>query len=169
MPGLPVLEPEVPSIQSVMPLSFSEPTRDFAATQMADSLDFGTREPMVDFASKQMFEGFLPESEGMRPDFASTQMFDPQATQVLDLRAARSVPEERLQASEKQDFALGDFDFGEIESPAESLPESAEVHGDAAQTVFPTEEEIVFSEPVLELEMPAVVPEAQEDAAADQD
>jgi chemosensory pili system protein ChpA (sensor histidine kinase/response regulator) len=169
MPGLPVLEPEVPSIQSVMPLSFSEPTRDFAATQMADSLDFGTREPMVDFASKQMFEGFLPESEGMRPDFASTQMFDPQATQVLDLRAARSVPEERLQASEKQDFALGDFDFGEIESPAESLPESAEVHGDAAQTVFPTEEEIVFSEPVLELEMPAVVSEAQEDAAADQD
>jgi chemosensory pili system protein ChpA (sensor histidine kinase/response regulator) len=167
-PGAAALEIAVPSIEPSMPASFSEPIRDFAATQLSDGLDLGAREPMVDFASTQMFDGFLAEAEEIRPDFASTQIFDLEATQVFDGRVARSLVEERQQAAVEQDHALGDFDFGELETPAEPLPASAEQHDDAVDTVSPIEDDIGVSEMIPELEMPLAVPEGQDELVADQ-
>ena len=99
---------------------------DFASTQLSDGLSLDTKpEPQqADFASTQLFSGLdFPEpTAAPQPDFMSTQIFSFDATQALEVPAATADS-----GTEVHEVDLGDFDFGNFDTPAAPAQPAAEV------------------------------------------
>ncbi|NBW48841.1 MAG: hybrid sensor histidine kinase/response regulator [Betaproteobacteria bacterium] len=93
---------------------------EFAATEIG-ALDMLETVPVQDFEPTQLAgELALVSTEPLgQADFASTQLFDFEQTNALDSRVSSvEVPLEPL--PEPEELELGDFDFGDFESPAKT-------------------------------------------------
>nr|CBA27284.1 hypothetical protein Csp_A01510 [Curvibacter putative symbiont of Hydra magnipapillata] len=138
------------------------PVQDFEPTQLASELELSLSEPVE------------------QADFASTQMFDFEQTTALDSRAS-SVEVPLDPQPEPEELELGDFDFGDFESPAktELAPLETRLAEMYVEEPLPHPDSVAVEEPepresalVLEFPEPVVVapePPAEEVVVADTD
>jgi chemosensory pili system protein ChpA (sensor histidine kinase/response regulator) len=110
------------STQLVDSLDFSvePPKPDFASTQLVGSLDFGSAAPKTAFASTQLSDGLLPSLDEKLPDFEAGRAAGFESTQAIQTQVADQSAEDLRAGTEVNDISLEDFDFGDLEFPADN-------------------------------------------------